>query len=736
MSGTSQTIEPKFLTGTGIVKSVGGVVGYINGLSSEFLKADGSLESDNNYWKNGGNSIISLGKLGTINNFDFNLIRNNIIVASIQANKLAVTNTLQLSTTDINPTGYLTFGVGSDAIMSNTVPSSNGGNFRFQTWNGTTYNESLALKNNGLAGFNNLAPTALIHGIGKDSTSTNFVQKLENSISQSLFSVRNDGYVGIGILNATAKLHIEDNNVSTPSFYVNRTSTNAGYGLVASDIRLNAPNSYAPIALRVTNVSSTAFGSAIEANSNVTGGYFNVNANTTFAYSHDGAIKGIGVQVSNALSGIESCTYNSSRGLLIGMSNNTNNIADAGNGASIMIRRGRNDLVANISLINGDELGSIAFQGKKGIAYSGTFSYANDFWQGASIRSFVDGTPGWGGVNQMPANLVFYTNTGIANSVDVERMRISSSGNITIDSLNVGLSRSRIASNTTFGWQAMNNSTGTGIENTAIGYQALRDNTTGQSNVALGNNSLLLNQTGIQNSAMGYNSLRSNVGGSNNTAYGFYTLFNNTADNNTALGDRALYSNTTGNSNVAVGRFSLYLNLIGTSNTAIGHNCLNAVKGSNNSAIGSGAGANITSGANNCIMGSAAGAALTTGSANIILGFNIGTITTGSNNTIIGSNITTGLSSTLANTIILANGAGSVRYFCDTNGNTGIGTTTPNANAVLDVASTTKAAMLPRMTTTQKNLIPSPTGGMEVFDTTLNKKCVYGASAWETITSV
>ncbi len=66
----------------------------------------------------------------------------------------------------------------------------------------------------------------------------------------------------------------------------------------------------------------------------------------------------------------------------------------------------------------------------------------------------------------------------------------------------------------------------------------------------------------------------------------------------------------------------------------------------------------------------------------------------------------------------------------------GIGTSSPNANAALDVTSTTKAFMPPRMTTTQKNAISSPTAGMVVYDTTLNKICTYNGSAWETNTSI
>lgn len=69
-------------------------------------------------------------------------------------------------------------------------------------------------------------------------------------------------------------------------------------------------------------------------------------------------------------------------------------------------------------------------------------------------------------------------------------------------------------------------------------------------------------------------------------------------------------------------------------------------------------------------------------------------------------------------------------------GTVAVGTTTPNANAILDVSSTTKAFMPPRMTTVQKNAVAVPTAGMVVYDSTLNKLCVYTGAAWQTITSV
>jgi len=67
-------------------------------------------------------------------------------------------------------------------------------------------------------------------------------------------------------------------------------------------------------------------------------------------------------------------------------------------------------------------------------------------------------------------------------------------------------------------------------------------------------------------------------------------------------------------------------------------------------------------------------------------------------------------------------------------GNVGIGTTSPNANALLDVSSTTKAFMPPRMTTTQRDAVASPTAGMVIYNTTTNKLNVY-TTAWEAVTS-
>jgi len=50
----------------------------------------------------------------------------------------------------------------------------------------------------------------------------------------------------------------------------------------------------------------------------------------------------------------------------------------------------------------------------------------------------------------------------------------------------------------------------------------------------------------------------------------------------------------------------------------------------------------------------------------------------------------------------------------------GIGTSSPNANAALDVVSSTQGILLPRMTITQRNAISSPAEGLTIFNTDLN----------------
>ena len=62
----------------------------------------------------------------------------------------------------------------------------------------------------------------------------------------------------------------------------------------------------------------------------------------------------------------------------------------------------------------------------------------------------------------------------------------------------------------------------------------------------------------------------------------------------------------------------------------------------------------------------------------------------------------------------------------------GIGTTTPDGSAKLDVSSTTKGFLPPRLTTTQRNEINSPAVGLMIYNTTIGAIQFFTGSSWIT----
>jgi hypothetical protein len=91
------------------------------------------------------------------------------------------------------------------------------------------------------------------------------------------------------------------------------------------------------------------------------------------------------------------------------------------------------------------------------------------------------------------------------------------------------------------------------------------------SNTFYGRDAARNNTTGANNTANGFSALRDNTTGFNNTANGVSALLSNTTGlNNTANGRSALQNNTTGLNNTANGESALLSNTTGNSNTANG----------------------------------------------------------------------------------------------------------------------------------------------------------------------
>jgi hypothetical protein len=232
--------------------------------------------------------------------------------------------------------------------------------------------------------------------------------------------------------------------------------------------------------------------------------------------------------------------------------------------------------------------------------------------------------------------------------------------------------------NTSFGLAAL--STVTGIDNTAIGVNALSSNLGGVQNVAVGFNALTGNLgsanigigwnaspaagTYYNNVAIGFQSLSANTQSSNNTTIGFQTLTGTltaASEKNVAVGFWAMQSSTgevignsflgaesgrrsTGNFNTGVGYQALTGTGLGTGfttgiqNTAVGYLALQKDgTGAQNTAVGAESLEEITSGSRNTAIGFESGRAIVGGDENTVLGYQAGNnITSGGNNTAIG----------------------------------------------------------------------------------------------------
>tara|TARA_X000001388_G_scaffold933_2_gene1166 strand:+ start:5806 stop:8364 length:2559 start_codon:yes stop_codon:yes gene_type:complete len=254
-------------------------------------------------------------------------------------------------------------------------------------------------------------------------------------------------------------------------------------------------------------------------------------------------------------------------------------------------------------------------------------------------------------------NVVEDTTPQLGGDLDLNSSNITGTGNInntgtvTTDGLTV-------AGNTDIsgGTIKLDGSHPTGTENTALGKDALDSVTSGaSSNVAIGFDALEANTDTDHNVAVGHSALKAfnNAGG-----LGF----------NTAVGADAMEATTTGTSNTAVGYHAMGNHTTGDENVAVGYGTLNdaAFTGSDNTAVGTGAGIALETGDKNTFLGYVAGSAITTGSKNTIIGSYTGNSG--------GLDIRTS-----SQRVVLSDGDGNIRLYVDSAGQVGIGNTAPQA---------------------------------------------------------
>jgi trimeric autotransporter adhesin len=213
-------------------------------------------------------------------------------------------------------------------------------------------------------------------------------------------------------------------------------------------------------------------------------------------------------------------------------------------------------------------------------------------------------------------NALLHVNTAIGinnTAVGANALRDDTTGYY-----NVAVGSGALANNTTgnfnmaIGTEALTNNNAN--FNLAIGFRVGYLNTTGNHLTGIGAAALRNNTTGSENTAIGADAMRENTTGSQNTAVGTDALVHNdTGFENTAFGFQALSFNTTGFLNTAVGYQVLSSNTTGQQNTAIGFQALNSNDtGGFNTAIGEHALQNNTTGGANTALGYLAGTTVTT----------------------------------------------------------------------------------------------------------------------------
>ena len=177
------------------------------------------------------------------------------------------------------------------------------------------------------------------------------------------------------------------------------------------------------------------------------------------------------------------------------------------------------------------------------------------------------------GINVSGGQIAVGSNIQLGNAGVVTATSYKGDGSA-LTGISAGLSTDEYE-NTSGGIGALDSmSAGNATDNTAIGYDALTANTTGDYNTGIGASALAANTTGGGSVAVGMRAGKSLTTGGPITAVGQNALAACTVWGNTAVGYYAAAAVTTGGYNTAMGNEALEANTTGANNSAFGHRAL------------------------------------------------------------------------------------------------------------------------------------------------------------------